>query len=85
MEAKYPLNNIGNESVQTKIVEMVGGKADFNQIITLPINMYYDQSSQLFQEKKVKLPLFRPYSHSLCRHQKEKNKQELFMLKSLRC
>lgn len=42
MEAKYPKKNVGNESVQTKLVEMAGGKADFNQTITLPINMYYD-------------------------------------------
>ena len=32
---------------------MVGGKVNFNQTIALNLNMYFDQSKELFQDKKV--------------------------------
>lgn len=32
---------------------MSGGKANFNQTITLPLNMYFEESKQIFQDKKV--------------------------------
>ncbi len=43
------MRNLGSESVSTTVVEMSGGKANFNQTITLPLNMYYDESAQQFQ------------------------------------
>ena len=32
---------------------MVSGKADINQTLTLPVNMYFELGKQQFQEKKV--------------------------------
>ena len=32
---------------------MVSGKAEINQTLTLPVNMYFDLDKQEFQEKKV--------------------------------
>jgi hypothetical protein len=32
---------------------MVSGKAEINQTLTLPVNMYFDLEKQEFQEKKV--------------------------------
>lgn len=32
---------------------MTGGKANINQTLTLPVNMYFDLDEQKFQEKKV--------------------------------
>jgi len=42
---------------------MVGGKAFFNQTITLSLNMYFDPTKGTFQDKKVHIELVRPYSH----------------------
>ena len=37
---------------------MVAGKADINQLLSLPVNMYFDEGMQAFQEKKVEFLLF---------------------------
>ena len=39
---------------------MANGKADFkNEILKLPVNMYFDRDAKCFQEKKVTLHLSR--------------------------
>jgi hypothetical protein len=42
---------------------MLGGKASFNQTISLPLNMYFDSTKGTFQDKKVDFILIRLYSH----------------------
>ena len=37
---------------------MKAGKVNFNQILTLPLNMYYDSSKQAFQDKKVPIGIW---------------------------
>lgn len=49
LEEKYALAHSGSESASTSTVEMTGGKANFNQTITLPLNMYYEENNQVFQ------------------------------------
>ncbi len=59
---------------------MVSGKAEINQTLTLPVNMYFESEKQQFQEKKVhKMVNLSLFLVLLWRHQKVTNKLELFI------
>ena len=46
----------GGEHATSTDVNMVEGKADFgNQVLQINVNMYYDQTAECFQEKKVNI------------------------------
>lgn len=38
---------------KTTTVEFSNGEANFDQTIAIPVNMYYEENSYTFQEKKV--------------------------------
>lgn len=59
MEKRYICPHLGSDNVSTSAVQMVAGRANFNQTIELPLNLYYDPVAQLFQDKKVCEILFR--------------------------
>lgn len=41
------------ESAKTDPVNFANGQADFNQSLSLPVKMYLNTSTQLYEEKKV--------------------------------
>jgi hypothetical protein len=65
METQYRLVHAGQESATSQTVDMANGKADFkNEILKLPVNMYFDRDAKCFQEKKVTFHLSRHHFHS---------------------
>lgn len=52
MEEKYSLFDKGNESAESTWMPLEGGVAQFDQILKLAVNMYFDTVKNKFVEKK---------------------------------
>ena len=51
------------ETAKTDPVEFANGTANFNQTLTLPVKMYLNTNTKLFEEKKVFVIIFRVKLH----------------------
>ena len=69
-----------SEVAKSELVQFSNGAANFNQTISLPVNMYFDSNTNSFQEKKVNPITFRLNSHLHCIPPKETSQQELLWL-----
>jgi hypothetical protein len=53
--SKHSGSYLGAEVAKTTTVEFSNGEANFDQTIAIPVNMYYEENSYTFQEKKVNM------------------------------
>lgn len=62
MEEKYSLFDKGNESAESTWMPLEGGVAQFDQILKLAVNMYFDTVKNKFVEKKVSVLIVSVYT-----------------------